>query len=219
MSYPFLVTGALLAAIAGSSASAATYNHNLRLLYNGTTFDDVLIIADDDTEFYFDELGPGENIYGIPEPIPGLTIGDIVTFRASLVRPPDADDDKLGTGEGNGGYANSCFIGSFSCLPVDFVLERTGNSIGFGDDDKIQYIGHAIAGASFQRDEWAHSAGFIPEVPGYEWGGYEFSNVNFTVLAPIPLPAGALMLPTALGCLILLRKRRKTLLDRSRPLP
>lgn len=209
MNYPILVTGALIAAISGSGASAVTYNHNLRLQYNGTTFDDVLIIADDDTEFFFDEIGPGENVYGIPEPIPGLTIGDIVTFKASLVRPPDADDDNLGTGEGNGGFANYCFIGSYSCLPVDFVLESIGNSIGFGDDDKLQYIGHAIVGASFQRGFWSGGAEFIPEVPGYQLGAYEYSTVDFTVLAPIPLPAGALLLPAALGCLILLRRRRQ----------
>ncbi|SNR59782.1 VPLPA-CTERM protein sorting domain-containing protein [Paracoccus sediminis] len=71
-----------------------------------------------------------------------------------------------------------------------------------------------LSGIDYTVFSWDGTLGYV-EYSG-EFGSYEtFKDIRATLslvsdLAPVPLPAGALLLPAGIGALALLRKRRRS---------
>lgn len=218
MSIRSVIGAAVVAVGMGSAAGAATFttiDYDLYLRYEGTAFQN-LIAYDrwNNWDAYSTPYYPIEDPLGLNVPnqkFPGLAIGDIARFIATIVFP---DDPKWIDLYDNGGRAPVCSIGKTSCTDISeayFKGPYAGFSVSYSD--RVVITGSTQVGSVFQYshlypENWTSDDG--------RWLYYAWTtSALFTVVqivdtpAPVPLPATAALLPLGIGALALMRRRRR----------
>lgn len=209
----------------GQAADAATVkDYDLYLRYEGTSFYNFVFY--DKWNNYDDTYGnyyPAEDPLGLKVPnknFPGLAVGDIVRFIATIIFP-DNPNQLIGQYD-NGGRAPVCLVGKTSCTNTEHAVMR-GSHDGFRIDysDLISIAGSKQVGSEFVYSHfypgnWSSDDG--------RWDYYAwYTDAYFTVvriddaLAPVPLPATAALLPLGLGAMALMRRRRRRVSRPSAP--
>lgn len=207
-----LVGAGVLAAITIShGAQAATIeNYNLKLRYDGTIYYDATVYDAAGETLFEGSTNSFVEPWGLPTRY-DLTAGDIVGFTASIYVPDDPSTE-VSPGN-NGGYLISCTLAGQDCRGAT----QTYPGLQFAYGDSVEVSGSAREGGFFGIGEWLDNQRYT-----LAWGGTAELWTRFTVFtvveslpvepvdpAPVPLPAGAALLPAALGGLALIRRRRK----------
>lgn len=207
---------AFAAALWTLPAGAATVEHyDMTLRFEGTTLYEVFM-EDLSSNVILDneDVRPGENAWGIPEPFPAFRIGEAVRFIADVFVPDNARATLAENMDWtNGGRARKCFIGPYDCSKdVTFTLP----DLVLGYDDSGLLAGSATPGSRlFYR--WVPPAPDYFLIPGPDGLGGTIAShqSNFSVvsiasanIAAVPAPASAALLPVALGALAVFRRRR-----------
>ncbi len=192
---------ALFPVLLGAPASAASIqNIDLRLQFDGNSYFDATVTdMAGQTLFTGDVLTQAEDVYGLPR-LFNFGLGQILRFTASL--------DFEGTGS-----VLSCNLGGLDCaIGADLDSDRTFPlSIFYGE---AGWFYGDLAVNSILRFDFAQFATNIQTASG-DLASWNIGRGEFTVLAdlppqpaPIPLPAGMLLLPAGIGALAMLRRRK-----------
>lgn len=203
--------GVLAFSVSGHLAGAATFNvenFNLKLRYDGTAISDLFIISDEPGEAFVD-IAPGEFDYGIAE-YSHLSIGDVVSLTATIAFP--VPEPIVSGGMPNGASSSACDLGGRDCSGINYATRGADDFTAAIYDYDILTVPLTV-GSVVDHFFWGEGRDLIET----EYGqiGYASQHAYFTVLevvnqpAPVPLPAGALLLPAAVGTLGLLRSRRR----------
>ncbi|VDS07940.1 hypothetical protein PARHAE_01120 [Paracoccus haematequi] len=185
----------------GSAAEAATIEqYDYRLRYEGTTFGSVAYSEyETQTRTEYGTVHSSADPFGLPHRFSDLAVGDYVNLhiRAEIPHNPIYDS------EGNGGRAPVCLIGSFNCSAFVKGAEPGLNLYNIWNLFLIMKDGDTI----FQTE-----GGYAGDYYKLEFGEvyYRDPTAEFSIIAPIPLPATVALLPLGMGALALMRRRRRS---------
>lgn len=209
----FLMAAVAAAGVASAADAATVVSYDIDLRYEGTTYLDVTFSPwDADLEDVHLDVMPLEgNTFGATGRYGHLSVGSIVKFVAEVIYTEDPFDTDTWLGIfDNGGRTLSCTLAGVSCGQI--IMAFPGPTFSLYDWDMTGIEGSLIYGDSFSHWFWG------PEVPNqylpggifYAW----FETAYFSVVAvnqpaPVPLPAGALLLPAALAGFGLMHRRKK----------
>ena len=211
-----LLAAGLAIGIGGQANAATLARFDISLRYEGTTYTD-LSVTDYGTagpadpsgwrDHYFDTLLAEESALALPTLRPGLAIGDMVAFRATLAVPDDPGD--MIAPFDNGGHALRCNLAGVGCTDGVTATYADGDML-FGEFRSLT-VDATPGGALtylFNNDYLSSES--------LGWGTMTFFNrmAEFTVLsvnqpAPVPLPMSAGLLGLGIGALAMTRRRRK----------
>ena len=199
-----MVAAAVVALGSGQAAEAAVYRYGVT--YQDTWFQsvDISVVTPEDppyesTVYRYANLRASEDPYGMPLYHPSLRPGQEYVFHL------DYDGQRL----------NSCWLGPINCF-VSSGYEQfiTLEPIVIGDGPaltELRFTAMTLGSTVSYGDAYIHGFGFI-EGGGY-WTGAAYNRyTTFTLtsdLTPVPLPAGALLLPVGLAGLALIRRRQQ----------
>lgn len=209
------------AAFVGSAADASTVtSFHLKLRYEGTYYSDGWIVQDEaeagESWESFDRIQADGYRLGMPVYDPKLQPGEKTSFKATLTIPDDPDQviDYFD----NGGRASHCKLGHLDCSVG--VTSTSPTSILWGEYQSLNF--QPVVGSTLS---FLYNLDYTGSTLSLDWGTVIFHNrwADFTVtdviqpkrptastldIAPVPLPAGAALLPLGLAALALVRKRR-----------
>lgn len=187
--------GIVAASGIGQAAEAAIYRYGLT--YEDTIFRDVTIYDKDDKATNYASIRASADPFGLPLIHPSLSAGTEYEFHL--------DHDVTGI--------RSCRLGPIDCtVPADGYWSDVELDPIFVYDELFYVKFDAMAlGAAVDVFDVEHYPGFL--VDGGDWNAWIVNrNAYFTVtslVAPVPLPAGMLLLPSGLAALALIRRRRQ----------
>lgn len=205
------ILGVVAACMIGHSAAAATIeNYNLSLRYDGTIYLGTSVFDADGDLLFAGNVNSFDDPWDLPQLYPGLAAGDVVGFTASISVPQDP-----AAGINNGGYLIDCAIAGGECLPASSTYP--GLRWTFGNLYEVDGSGGRV-GDFFGIGEWLNDVRL--DLADGRWATTLMRFSIFTITesrpyeppvdpAPVPLPAGAMLLPVALGGFALIRRRRK----------
>lgn len=192
---------ALFPILLGAPASAASIqNIDLRLQFDGNSYFDATVTDMAGQPLFADDvLTQADDVYGLPR-LFNFGLGQVLRFTAAL--------DFEGASR-----VLSCNLGGLDCATgSDLDSDRTFPlSIFYGQSG---WFYGDLAVNSILRFDFAQFATNIQTVSG-DLASWSVGRGEFTVLAdlppqpaPIPLPAGMLLLPAGIGALAMLRRRK-----------
>lgn len=214
-----MIAAAAVAAGIGSVAEASTVvDYDLYLRYEGTSFIDFWAFNQSSDQEHAVSSYPVEDPLGLDVPnkkFPGLAVGDIVRFIATVIFPDNPN--QVITQYGNGGSAPICSIGKVSCTNTEYTYLQSihgGDGFVLNYSDTIGITGNDQVGSTLTYSHYytGHWSSDDSQWSYYAWD----SHAKFTVVrivdtpAPVPLPATAALLPMGIGALALMRRRRRS---------
>lgn len=218
---------AILGLVAVPVSAATTRNIDYTLNFLGHAyFESTIYKEDPNTDTGLSEVKPKgtlleqDDIWGLPRLFPQFSIGDTLSFSASLSLP-DASGGK--------GTALSCSLGGLNCAQGNPVAtyDDAGSTFSLGYGYNSGFWGTLKPGEvlSWNFVAWdcpasgpqtlENCAAFTTAATTSgnlaRWGIMQarFAVVQTPMPAPVPLPAPALLLPVGLIGLAALRRRRK----------
>lgn len=211
-----LLAAGLAIGIGGQANAATLARFDIGLRYEGTTYTD-LTVTDygaagpaDPTgwqDHHFGTLLAEESGLALPTLRPGLSIGDMVAFRATLSVPDDPED--MIAPFDNGGYALRCNLAGVGC--TDGVTGTFAN----GDMLFGEYRSLTVDARPGGTLTYLFNNDYLSS-ESLGWGTMTFFNrmAEFTVVsvnqpAPVPLPMSAGLLGLGIGALAMTRRRRR----------
>lgn len=217
---------AILGLVAVPVSAATTRNIDYKLNFLGHVyFESTIYKEDPNTTTGLSEVKPKgtlleqDDIWGLPRLFPQFSIGDTLSFSASLSLP-DASGGK--------GTALSCSLGSLNCAQGNPVAtyDDAGSTFSLAYGPNSAFSGTLKPGEVLS---WDFVAWNCPENggacgPAFTANATASGNLavwgvmrarfavapQMPVPAPVPLPASALLLPVGLAGLAALRRRRKS---------
>ncbi|MCG6110749.1 MAG: VPLPA-CTERM sorting domain-containing protein [Paracoccus sp.] len=211
-----MIKSAVLAAVAvvgiGAAAEAATFEQiNLKMRYEGTTFQDVIyadLEDDEDTGSYLGDVSSIDAPYWLKHQLFGnLKIGDVVDFVAEVFYgSSDAPDGNYD----NGGSAPVCNFAGKDCTGTGFAWRYPDGRLTLGNDFYEDISGYTTVGGSLSYFLFSLEETYFSDDGKYIYF-VRGEDAKFTIVqpAPVPLPASAALLPLGFGALAMMRKRRK----------
>lgn len=211
-----LLAAGLAIGIGGQANAATLARFDISLRYEGTTYTD-LTVTDYGTagpvdltgwqDHQFDTLLAEESGLSLPTLRPGLAIGDMVAFRATLAVPDNPED--MIAPFGNGGYALRCNLAGAGCTGSVTGTYHDGDML-FGEYRSLTVDARPGGTLTYLFNNDHLSSGELG------WGIMTFFNrmADFTVVsvnqpAPVPLPVSAGLLGLGIGALAMTRRRRQ----------
>lgn len=192
---------------AGGAGAATVRDIDLTLRFDGHSYFDVTVENAAGAELFSgDRLDEAGDEWGLPR-LFAFAIGETVGLTARL-RGTDGISDP--------GEALTCILGGrYDCGNADLV-ELGDDRFDLFYGDTTWFRGVTVLGGLVLFDILYPPATTDQTTQSGDIASWSVWRASFTVLestpvpAPVPLPAAALLLPAGLGCLALLRGRRKS---------
>lgn len=204
-----MVAAAVLAVGSGQAADAAIYHYELTykdtLFYNVEIYDHNKFDPDDPDTYasiHYENLLASEDPFGLPTFQPNISPGDTLSFYM----------------ETQGDRISSCRLGNFHChrwydpywtgwSDTPLTIWEEGFRVSFFD--RNINVGTEV---TLWDAEHMSSLGIVARSDDYTMlAGGRIAYFTVTDLAPVPLPAGAALLPVGIGALAVMRRRRRSL--------
>ncbi len=215
----------IVTAIMGSAVSASTVaSYYLELEYRGTHYSDGWIVHRDkknDEEWWekYNHIKADEYHVDLPVYNPSLKPGEKTFFEATFLVPEISYSYVRSFGFDNGGRALSCNLGGIDC--ASGVTSTSFTSLFWGEYQSLSFMPEVGSVLNFVYN-LDYTSSTIPLDLGAlifhnRWAEFSVTNVvksqidTFTAIdmAPVPLPASAILLPFGLAALAFARKRRR----------
>lgn len=206
--YVIRVFCVLMLSLCASGANSSTIRDiDLKLSFDGHSYYDVTVTGVDGTPLFSgDRLDEADDEWGLPR-LFYFALGETVSLTARL-RGTDGISDP--------GEALTCILGErYDCGNADLV-ELGDDRFDLFYGATTWFRGVTVLGGLVLFDIYYPELTTDQRTQSDDIASWSVWRASFTVLentpvpAPIPLPVPALLLPAGLGCLALLRGRRRS---------